>query len=137
MFISANYIWENVILNKGASELHQGGVYDVATSDYNFDGALSCRNGSNTWRYHCSSRPTPHLSPTHNGVKVPKDPRGYIYQPPSLKVCSYLALDRFRSQAGLPRSRLYEGVQKFMDSLIDQVGGSFNGPGSYRYSLTE
>ena len=55
------------------------------------------------------------------GVKVRKIHGGYIYQPPSLKVCSYLALDRFRSQAGLPRSRLYEGVQKFMDHLLDQV----------------
>ena len=41
--------------------------------------------------------------------------------PPSLKISSYLALDKYNSKAGLPRSRLYEGVQKFMDQLIDQV----------------
>ena len=40
---------------------------------------------------------------------------------PSLKVSSYLTLDKYNSKAGLPRSRLYEGVQKFMDHLIDQV----------------
>ena len=55
------------------------------------------------------------------GVKVRKVHGGYKYQPPSLKVCSYLVLDRYRSQAGLPRSRLYEGVQKFMDYLIGRV----------------
>ena len=55
------------------------------------------------------------------GVKVRKVHGGYKYQPPSLKVCSYLVLDRYRSQAGLPRSRLYEGVQKFVDYLLEQV----------------
>ena len=45
----------------------------------------------------------------------------YVFQPPSLKVSSYLMLDKYNSKAGLPRSRLYEGVQKFMDRLIDQV----------------
>ena len=43
------------------------------------------------------------------------------FNPPSLKVSSYLALDKYNSKAGLPRSRLYEGVKKFMDHLIDQV----------------
>ena len=55
------------------------------------------------------------------GVKVRKVHRGYVYQPPSLKSCSYLTLDRYRSKAGLPRSRLYEGVQKFLDQVIDRV----------------
>ena len=63
----------------------------------------------------------PRIFTNPQGVKVRKVHGGYIYQPPSLKVCSYLALDWYRSQAGLPRSRLYEGVQKFMDYLIDQV----------------
>ena len=44
-----------------------------------------------------------------------------MFQPPSLKVSSYLTLDKYNSKAGLPRSQLYEGVQKFMDRLIDQV----------------
>ena len=55
------------------------------------------------------------------GVKVRKVHGGYVYQPPSLKVCSYLALDKYQSKAGLPRSRLYEGVQKFLDQVLDQV----------------
>ena len=38
-----------------------------------------------------------------------------------MKVSSYLTLDKYNSKAGLPRSRLYKGVQKFMDRLIDQV----------------
>ena len=63
----------------------------------------------------------PRIFTNPQGVKVRKVHGGYIYQPPSLKVCSYLALDRSRSQVGLPRSRLYEGVQKFMDYLIDRV----------------
>ena len=44
-----------------------------------------------------------------------------MFQPPSLKVSSYLMLDKYNSKAGLPRSRLYEGVQKFMDHLINRV----------------
>ena len=44
-----------------------------------------------------------------------------MFQLPSLKVSSYLTLDKYNSKAGLPRSRLYKGVQKFMDHLIDQV----------------
>ena len=63
----------------------------------------------------------PRIFTNPQGVKVRKVHGGYIYQPPSLKVCSYLVLDRYRSQAGLPRSRLYKGVQKFMDYLIDRV----------------
>ena len=63
----------------------------------------------------------PRVYTNPHGVKVRKVHGGYVYQPPSLKVCSYLTLDRYRSKAGLPRSRLYEGVQKFMDHLLDQV----------------
>ena len=55
------------------------------------------------------------------GVKVRKVHGGYVYQPPNLRVCSYLVLDKYRSKAGLPRSRLYEGVQRCMESLLDQV----------------
>ena len=55
------------------------------------------------------------------GVKSSKGAWGYVFQPPSLKVSSYLTLDKYNSKAGLPRSQLYKGVQKFMDHLIDQV----------------
>ena len=63
----------------------------------------------------------PRVYTTPLGVKVPKVHGGYVFQPPSLKVSSYLTLDQYNSKAGLPRSRLYEGVQKFMDHLINQV----------------
>ena len=63
----------------------------------------------------------PHVYTTSLGVKVRKVHGGYVFQPPSLKVSSYLALDKFNSKAGQPRSRLYEGVQKFLDHLIDKV----------------
>ena len=63
----------------------------------------------------------PRVYTTPSGVKVWKVHGGYVFQPPSLKVSSYLTLDKYNSKAGLPRSRLYEGVQKFMDHLIDQV----------------
>ena len=63
----------------------------------------------------------PRVYTTPLGVKVRKMHGGYVFQPPSLKVSSYLALDGFNSKAGQPRSRLYEGIQKFMDHLIDQV----------------
>ena len=55
------------------------------------------------------------------GVKVRKVHGGCVFKPPSLKVSSYLALDRFNSKAGQQQSRLYERIQKFMDHLIDQV----------------
>ena len=55
------------------------------------------------------------------GVKVRKVHGGHVFQPPSLKVSSYLMLDKFNTRAGQPRSRLYEGVQKCMDHLLDQV----------------
>ena len=63
----------------------------------------------------------PQVYTTALGVKVRKVHGGYVFQPPSLKVSSYLALDRFNSKAGQPQSRLYEGIQKFMDHLNDQV----------------
>ena len=55
------------------------------------------------------------------GVKIRKVQGGYLYQPPNLKTISYLVLDKYRSKAGLPRSRLYEGVQKCLDQLIERV----------------
>ena len=83
------------------------------------------------WCYFCrmartrggNTRPVapPRVYTTPLGVKVQKVHGGYLFQPPSLKVSSYLTLDKYNSKAGLPRSQLYEGVQKFMDRLIDQV----------------
>ena len=77
-------------------------------------------DGSNKRRYHHSSGTTQSL---HNtvGVKIRKVHGGYLYQPPNLKTISYLVLDKYHSKAGLPRSRLYEGVQKCLDQLIERV----------------
>ena len=55
------------------------------------------------------------------GVKIRKVHGGYLYQPSNLKTISYLVLDKYRSKVGLPRSRLYEGVQKCLDQLIERV----------------
>ena len=55
------------------------------------------------------------------GIKVRKVHGGFVYQPPSLRVCSYLSLDKMNSRAGQSRSRLYEDVQKCMDKLLEQV----------------
>ena len=63
----------------------------------------------------------PRVYTTPLGVKVWKVHGGYVFQPPSLKVTSYLTLDQYHSKAGLPRSQLYQGVQKFMDQLINRV----------------
>ena len=63
----------------------------------------------------------PRIYTTLLGVKVRKVHGGYVFQPPSLKVSSYLALDKFHTKARQPRSRLYEGVQKLMDHLLNQV----------------
>ena len=63
----------------------------------------------------------PRVYTTPLGVKVRKVHGGYVFQSPSLKVSSYLMLDKYNSKAGLPRSPLYKGAQKFMDRLIDQV----------------
>ena len=72
------------------------------------------------------------------GVKVRKVHGGYIYQPPSLKVSSYLVLDKYQIAGWIVHEvDLYEGVQKFLDHLLDQVEDKFNGPGSCRYLLTK
>ena len=60
-------------------------------------------------------------------VKVRKVHGGYVFQPPSLKVSSYLMLDKFNTRAGQHQSRLYEGVQKCMDHLLNQVEDRFLG----------
>ena len=63
----------------------------------------------------------PQIYMTPFRVKVRKVHGRYVFQPPSLEVSSYLMLDKFKTRAGQPRSRLYEGVQKCMDHLLDQV----------------
>ena len=77
---------------------------------------MACTRGGNT-----QPVAPPRVCTIPLGVKVQKVHGGYIFQPPSLKVSSYLMLDKYNSKAGLPRSQLYEGVQKFMDHLINRV----------------
>ena len=72
----------------------------------------------------------PRVYTTPLGVKVRKVHGGYVFQPPSLKVSSYLTLDKFHTKAGQPRSWLYEGVQKFKDHLLDQVEDKLLGLGN-------
>ena len=61
----------------------------------------------------------PRIFTDKRGVKVRKLNGGYVYQPASLKVSSYLFLDR-----QFPDSRnrnLFESVQKCLDTLVSKV----------------
>ena len=77
-------------------------------------------NGSNKRRYHRSSGTTQSLH-QYSGSQNPKSTRGIPVPASQLKDHCYLVLDKYRSKAGLPRSRLYEGVQKCLDQLIERV----------------
>ena len=63
----------------------------------------------------------PRVYTTPAGIKVQKLNGKTIFQPASLKVSSYLVLDRYYDKKGQPRRRLYENVQKFLDTVIEQV----------------
>ena len=63
----------------------------------------------------------PRVYTTSTGIKVRKLNGKSIFQPASLKVSSYLVLDRYHDKKGQPRQRLYENVQTFLDSVIEQV----------------
>ena len=120
---------EMVSLNRSMRKCssQQGGVYN------SLEGGKGCSYIVIGHRWCCfcrmartrggNTRPVapPRVYTTPLGVKVRKVHGGYGFQPPSLKVSSYLTLDKYNSKAGLPRSRFYEGIQKFMDHLIDQV----------------
>ena len=102
----------------------QGGIYNSV------EGGKGCSYIviGRRWCYFCrmartrggNTRPValPRVYTTPSGVKVRKVHGGYVFQPPSLKVSSYLMLDKYNSKTG---SCFYEGIQKFMDHLIDQV----------------
>ena len=68
-----------------------------------------------------SAAAPPRVYMTPLGIKVRKVHGGHVFQPPTLKVCSYLVLDKFNTRPGQPCRRLYEGVQKCMDHLLEQV----------------
>ena len=63
----------------------------------------------------------PRVYTPSTGIKVRKLNGKSIFQLASLKVSSYLVLDRYHDKKGQPRWRLYENVQKFLDSVIEQV----------------
>ena len=63
----------------------------------------------------------PRVYTTSTGIKVRKLNGKSIFRPASLKVSSYLVLDRYHDKKGQPRQRLYENVQTFLDSVIEQV----------------
>ena len=63
----------------------------------------------------------PWVYTTPAGIKVWKLNGRSIFQPASLKVSSYLILDKYYEKKGQPRWKHYENVQKFLDMVIDQV----------------
>ena len=54
-----------------------------------------------------------------NGSKVRKINGGYVCQPASLKVSSYLTLDHHFPDS--KNRKLYENVQKCLDNLVSKV----------------
>ena len=61
----------------------------------------------------------PRIFTTRMGVKVRKINGGYVYQPASLKVSSYLTLDHHFPDS--KNRKLYENVQKCLDNLVSRV----------------
>ena len=61
----------------------------------------------------------PRVFITRMGVKVRKINGGFVYQPASLKVSSYLTLDHHFPDS--KNQKLYENVQKCLDNLVSRV----------------
>ena len=61
----------------------------------------------------------PRIFTDKRGVKVRKLNGGYVYQPASLKVSSYLILDRHFPDS--KNRNLFESVQKCLDTLVSRV----------------
>ena len=61
----------------------------------------------------------PRIFTTCMGVKVRKINGGYVYQPASLKVSSYLTLDHHFPDS--KNRKLYENIQKCLDNLVSRV----------------
>ena len=55
-----------------------------------------------------------------NGVKVCRMDGGYKFQPPSLKVISYMLLDQMYKNPA-PNLNLYQSIQRVMEKLLDKV----------------
>ena len=67
----------------------------------------------------CRPVAPPRIFTTQMGVKVRKINGGYVYQPASLKVSSYLTLDHHFPDS--KNRNLYENVQKCLDNLVSRV----------------
>ena len=80
--------WENVVLNKGVSKTHRGGYGMLPHHDRASMVLYICRMA-------CITQPVapPRVYTNPMGVKIRKVHGGYVFQPPSLKVSSYLVLD--------------------------------------------
>ena len=61
----------------------------------------------------------PRIFTNKMGVKVRKLNGGYVYQPVSLKVSSYLTLDRHFPDS--KNRNLFENIQKCLDNLVSRV----------------
>ena len=112
--------WENNILSKGASMISPRGGRRMLPHQNKTSMVLFCRM-AHTRGGTVQAVASPRVYTNLLGVNVCKVHGGYMFQPASLKVSSYLALDRYSSKVGQPRSQLYEGVQKFLGKVIDQV----------------
>ena len=67
----------------------------------------------------CQPVAPPRVFITRVRVKVRKINGGYVYQPASLKVSSYLTLDHHFPDS--KNRKLYENVQKCLDNLVSRV----------------
>ena len=67
----------------------------------------------------CRPAVPPRIFTNKMGVKVCKLNGGYVYQPASLKVSSYLTLDCHFLDS--KNQNLFENVQKCLDNLVSRV----------------
>ena len=92
---------------RGHLKLHRGG-YGMLLHCDRASMVMYCVEMAHTRGGGASPVAPPRIYTNPLEVKVRKVHGGYVYQPPNLKTCSYLVLDRYRTKAKLPRSRLYE-----------------------------
>ena len=67
----------------------------------------------------CRPAAPPRIFTNKMGVKVRKVNGGYVCQPASLKVSSYMTLDRHFPDS--KNRNLYENVRKCLDNLVSKV----------------
>ena len=67
----------------------------------------------------CRPAVPPRIFVNNKGMKVRKINGGYVYQPASLKISSYMVLDHHFPDS--KNRNLYESVQKCLDNLVSKV----------------